>query len=211
MFFVFDGLDGSGKSTQVDRLCTYLKTHGEVVTCKDPGSTALGEALRSILLEKGQTPIDMRSEMMLFTTARTQLVQEIIKPAIQRGAFVVLDRFVMSTVVYQGHAGKLNPEDIRTVNRFATDGVTPDQTFVFDVPVATAMERIGTARDRMESRGEDYFSAVRQGFLAEAADDPASTLIDGTAAIETIESNIRAIVDGLLKQRTPSNIRYALV
>ncbi len=202
MFFVFDGVDGSGKSTQVERLCNYLKTHGEVVTCKDPGSTALGEALRSILLEKGQTPIDMRSEMMLFTTARTQLVQEIIKPAINRGAVVVLDRFVMSTVVYQGHAGKLNPEDIRTVNRFAIDGVTPDQTFVFDVPVATAMERIGSARDRMESRGDVYFNAVREGFLTEAANDPAATLIDGTAEMQSIESNIRAIVDGLLSQRT---------
>ena len=164
MFFVFDGVDGSGKSTQVERLAKYLEAHGEVVTCKDPGSTALGEALRSILLEKGQTSIDIRSEMMLFTTARTQLVQEIIKPAIKRGAFVVLDRFVMSTVVYQGHAGKLNPDDIRTVNGFATDGVTPDQTFVFDVPVATAMERIGSSRDRMESRGDEYFSAVREGF-----------------------------------------------
>ena len=202
MFLVFDGVDGSGKSTQVELLCNYLRTHGEVVPCKDPGSTALGEALRSILLEKGQTPIDMRSEMMLFTTARTQLVQEIIKPAIKRGAFVVLDRYVMSTVVYQGHAGKLNPQDIRTVNHFATDGVTPDQTFVFDVPVATAMERIGTAPDRMESRGEDYFSAVRQGFLIEAKEDPASTLIDGTAEIQSIESNIRTIVDGLLKQQT---------
>ncbi len=203
MFFVFDGVDGSGKSTQVERLCTYLKTHEEVVTCKDPGSTALGEALRSILLEKGLTPIDMRSEMMLFTTARTQLVQEIIKPAIKRGAHVVLDRFVMSTVVYQGHAGKLNPDDIRAVNRFAIDGVIPDQTFVFDVPVAIAMGRIGTSRDRMESRGDEYFSAVREGFLIEAANDPTATLIDGTAEIQTIESNIRAIVDGLLRQRTP--------
>jgi len=162
------------------------------------GSTAVGN-----LLEKGQTPIDMRSEMMLFTTARTQLVQEIIKPAIKRNAFVVLDRFVMSTVVYQGHAGKLSPEDIRMVNRFATDGITPDQTFVFDVPVATAMERIGTSRDRMESRGDEYFSAVREGFLTEAANDPKATLIDGTAEIASIESNIRAIVDGLLQQRTP--------
>ena len=202
MFFVFDGVDGSGKSTQVDLLCNYLKTHGEVVTCKDPGSTALGEALRRLLLEQGQTPIDMRSEMLLFTTARTQLVQEIIKPAIKRGAFVVLDRFVMSTVVYQGHAGKLKPEDIRMVNRFATDGVISDQTFVFDVPVATAMQRIGTSRDRMESRGEDYFAAVRQGFLTEAKADPASTLIDGTASIQVIESKIRNVVDALIDQST---------
>ena len=199
MFFVFDGVDGGGKSTQVDRLCNYLKNHGEVVTCKDPGSTALGEALRSILLEKGQTPIDMRSEMMLFTTARTQLVQEIIKPALARDAFVVLDRFVMSTAVYQGFAGKLNPDEIRAVNRFATDGTTPDRTFVFDVPVATAMQRIGGSRDRMESRGDEYFAAVRQGFLTEAANDPAATLIDGTADIEAIESNIRTIVDGMLE------------
>ncbi len=201
MFFVFDGVDGSGKSTQVDRLSRYLQAHGEVVTCKDPGSTALGESLRAILLEKGETPIDMRSEMMLFTTARTQLVQEVIKPALQRGAFVVLDRFVMSTVVYQGHAGKLSPDDIRAVNRFATDGVIPSQIFVFDVPVATAMQRIGAARDRMESRGDKYFSAVRNGFLAETQNDPNAVLIDGTKSIDMIEAKIRTIVDHLLKDR----------
>ena len=201
MFFVFDGVDGSGKSTQVQRLSEFLSALGEVVTCKDPGSTALGESLRSILLEKANTPIDIRAEMMLFSTARTQLVEEVIKPALKRNAFVVLDRFVMSTIVYQGYAGKLNPADIRNINDFAVDGTVPDKTFVFDVPVSVAMERIGENKDRMESRGDPYFETVRQGFLAEAQADSNCTVIDGTAPIETIEQTIRATVDQLLKTR----------
>jgi len=163
MLFVFDGIDGGGKSTQIDRLKKYLQGHRTTIVCKDPGSTQLGEALRAILLGKGDTPIDMRSEMMLFSTARTQLVQEIVKPALEKDHFVVLDRFVMSTIVYQGHAGKLNPEDIRSVNDFATDGLVPDHTFVLDLPVDLAMRRLGGSLDRMESRGTEYFSAVFSG------------------------------------------------
>ena len=201
MFFVFDGVDGSGKSTQVQRLSEFLSALGEVVTCKDPGSTVLGESLRSILLKKANTPIDIRAEMMLFSTARTQLVQEVIKPALNRNAFVVLDRFVMSTIVYQGHAGKLDPADIRKINDFAVDGTVPDKTFVFDVPVWLAMERIGENKDRMESRGDQYFETVRQGFLAEAQADSDCMVIDGTASIDTIEQTIQATVDRLLKTR----------
>ena len=139
--------------------------------------------------------------MMLFSTARTQLVQEIVCPALARGAFVVLDRFVMSTIVYQGHAGLLAPDDIRIVNQFATNGLTPDHTFVFDVPVKVAMERIGPARDRMESRGDEYFEAVRKGFLHEANHSPQTTLVDGTEPVEKIQNQIQTVVEKLLTAR----------
>ena len=105
MFFVFDGVDGSGKTTQLNRLADWLRSQDrEVVVCKDPGTTELGERLREILLSKSETPIHMRSEMMMFTTARTQLVEQIVRPALAAGKTVVLDRYVLSTVVYQGHA-----------------------------------------------------------------------------------------------------------
>lgn len=194
MLFVFDGIDGGGKSTQISRLHSFLQKKKETIVCKDPGSTQLGEALRDLLLSKGDMPIDMRSEMMLFSTARTQLVQEIVKPALAAGKFVILDRFVMSTIVYQGHAGKLSPEDIRAVNDFATDGFQPDHTFVLDVPVDVAMQRLGDTRDRMESRGVDYFSAVRSGFLAEAKSCGQCTVIDATQTQDRIADTIKSIV-----------------
>ena len=106
MFIVFEGVDGAGKTTQLTQLVKWLEQRGtSVVTCKDPGSTKLGEALRSILLNSVDTPISMRAEMMLFTTARAQLVNEIVRPALAAGKTVVLDRYIYSTIVYQGHAG----------------------------------------------------------------------------------------------------------
>ena len=198
MFFVFDGIDGGGKSTQIGRLSSFLQTKKETIVCKDPGSTHLGEALRDLLLSKGDMPIDMRSEMMLFSTARTQLVQEIVKPALAQGKFVILDRFVMSTIVYQGHAGKLKPKDIRVVNDFATDGLQPDHTFVLDIPVDVAMERLGDTRDRMESRGADYLSAVRSGFLTEAKSCDKCTVIDATQTEDQIADAIESIVKDVI-------------
>lgn len=198
MFFVFDGIDGAGKSTQISRLHRTLAAKKETIVCKDPGSTHLGETLRDLLLSKADVPIDMRSEMMLFSTARTQLVQEIVKPALAGGKFVILDRFVMSTIVYQGHAGKLDPEDIRAVNAFATDGLQPDHTFVLDIPVDVAMKRIGDSRDRMESRGAEYFSAVRSGFLAEAKCCDQCTVIDATQTPDQIAASVASIVKEII-------------
>ncbi len=198
MFFVFEGIDGGGKSSQISRLLSTLSQNNETIVCKDPGSTHLGEALRELLLSKGDMPIDMRSEMMLFSTARTQLVQEIVKPALAEGKFVILDRFVMSTIVYQGHAGKLDPEDIRTVNDFATDGLQPDHTFVLDIPVEVAMERLGDTRDRMESRGIDYFSAVRSGFLTEANACDKCTVVDATQTIDQVADSIESVVKNII-------------
>lgn len=199
MLFVFDGIDGGGKSTQINRLQSHLCTIRPTIVCKDPGSTILGESLRAILLDKGDTPIDMRSEMMLFSTARTQLVQEIIKPTLAAGNFVVLDRFVMSTIVYQGHAGKLNPQDIRLINRFATDGLKPAHTFVLDLPVDIAMNRLGDTLDRMESRGIDYFTNVREGFLIEADRSEDCSVIDATQTVEQIAKQIRSVVSDMIR------------
>jgi len=194
MFFVFDGADGSGKTTQLNRLADWLREQGrDVVVCKDPGTTELGERLRAILLEKSETPIHMRSEMMMFTTARTQLVEQIIRPALSAGKIVVLDRYVLSTVVYQGHAGPLEPQQIREVNDFATDGIWPNHTFILDLPTETAMQRLGDNLDRMESRGQAYFEKVRAGFLAEAKGQSDISVIDATQDIDRISAVIREI------------------
>lgn len=203
MFIVFEGVDGAGKTTQLTQLVRWLEQRDiSVVTCKDPGSTALGEQLRSILLGSADTPISMRTEMMMFTTARTQLVDEIVRPALTAGKTVVLDRYIYSTIVYQGHAGNLPTEDIRQINHIATEGLMPDLMFVIDLPVEVSMQRLGESLDRMESRGAEYFEKVRAGFIEESKRSPAGIeLIDGNRSPEAIQADLRAITERYLKER----------
>jgi dTMP kinase len=207
MFFVFDGVDGAGKSTQIKQFLPWLESQGrEVVACKDPGSTILGEELRRLLLERHQIPIAMRSEMMMFTTARTQLVEELIRPALASGKSVALDRYIFSTVVYQGHAGLLDPNEIWTVNRIATNGLMPDLTFIFDLSPARAFERlqkrVSEGLDRMESRGLDYFEKVRAGYLREAERwHTGVEIIDSDRPAEEIQAEIRNLAIGYMERK----------
>lgn len=200
MFFVFEGIDGAGKSTQLTRFNQWLGSMGhDVVTCADPGSTAVGEKLREILLEKHSMPIHMRTEMMLFTSARTQLVEEIIKPALAANKTVVLDRYLWSTIVYQGHAADLSAEGIWQVNQIATDGLMPDATFILDLPVDVAMKRLGKSLDRMESRGAEYMQKVRDGFLAESERFPKQVfVVDATADPDKVANQIQAVAEQVI-------------
>jgi len=206
MFFVFDGVDGAGKSTQLEMFVQWLRAKNhDVVTCKDPGSTDLGEKLRAVLLGNHEIEISMRAEMMLFTTARTQLIQEIVKPALEKKQTVVLDRYILSTVVYQGHAGQLDPEEIWRINQIATAGTMPDATFVLDVPVSVAKERLGSSLDRVESRGDEYFEKVRQGFIHEAERWPDTVdLIDATQTIDQIHADICKRAAGYIDRKNDS-------
>ena len=203
MFFVFDGVDGAGKSTQLEMFVDWLhKQNHDVVTCKDPGSTELGEQLRTVLLGKHETPISMRAEMMMFTTARTQLIQQIVKPALAKKQTVVLDRYIFSTVVYQGHAGDLDPEELWTVNKIATEGLMPDATFILDVPVEVAIQRLGESLDRMESRGQEYLDRVRKGFLKEAKRWPECVdIFDATQTPDEIQTKIQIAATGYMKRK----------
>ncbi len=207
MFFVFDGVDGAGKSTQLNLFVQWLRDEGhDVVACKDPGSTELGERLRKILLGRHEIPISNPAEMMLFTTARTQLIEEIVKPALAKNQTVVLDRYIFSTVVYQGHAGDLDPEAIWTVNRIATAGVMPDATFILDVPVEIAMTRIGDTLDRMESRGAAYLDRVRQGFIAEAERWPDCVdIVNANRPPDKIQTEIRAAAMEYWKRKSAAS------
>jgi len=170
MFISFDGVDGVGKSTQVRLLRDWLVARGkQVVTCRDPGSTSLGEKLRDVLLSHHDVAIHRRSEMLLYMAARSQLVEEIIRPALARGEWVLSDRYLLANVVYQAHAGGLDAEQVWQTGRIATGGLLPDLTIVLDMPAAAAQQRQGRAPDRMEAQGLDYLERVRQGFLSEAA------------------------------------------
>src|SRR5690348_8369476 len=135
MFFSFDGIDGVGKSTQVALLRAALRERDfDVVVCRDPGSTALGERIREVLLTNdAATSIGRRSEMLLYMAARAQLVEEIIRPALDSGKIVIADRYLLANVVYQGHAGGLDPDEIWNVGRVATGSVEPDAILLLDM------------------------------------------------------------------------------
>ena len=199
MFITLDGVDGTGKSTQIDLLTQWLRDQHsqEVVICRDPGSTPLGETVRELLLASN-LPIHRRSEMLLFMTARSQLVEEVIRPALNTGKTVICDRFLLATVVYQGYAGGLEIDDIWQVGKVATAGLKPDLTLLLDMPVEAAVKRIQREPDRIESQGTTYLEAVRQGFLRAAAERPEVAVIDAACERQAVQAAIRHAVGPLL-------------
>ncbi len=192
MFFSFDGVDGTGKSTQIALLAEALRQRGrDVVTCRDPGSTPLGERLRQILLDHHDTPIHRRSEMLLYMAARAALVEEVIRPSLAAGKVVISDRYLLANVVYQGHAGGLSPDEVWRVGEVTVAGVLPRLVFLLDMPAERAASRIQRAHDRMESQGLEYLEKVRQGFLAEARRRPDSIIvIDADQPPEAIHAEV---------------------
>lgn len=167
LFLVLDGPDGGGKSTQAARLAAWLRGRGhEVVTCRDPGGTALGEGAREILLARDTVPISLRAEMLLYMASRAQLVEEVIAPALADGHVVVSDRYLLANIVYQGGAGGLLEEEIALVGMVATSGLLPDLTLVLDIAPEAAAARVGLPRDRIEDRPLFYHERVRAGYLA---------------------------------------------
>jgi len=164
-FLVLDGPDGGGKTTQAARLADWLRGQGlDVVTCRDPGGTALGDRLRAVLLDRDTIAIAVRSEMLLYMASRAQMVEEIIRPALEAKRVVICDRFLLANLIYQGHAGGLPVEQIAVVGDVATGQLRPDLTLVLDVDRDVALSRIGPGRDRIEDRPEDYQERVRQGY-----------------------------------------------
>jgi dTMP kinase len=201
-FLSLDGLDGTGKSTQCRMLVEWLAGQKLAVTaCVDPGGTPLGQKLREILLhDKGH--IATAAEALLFMASRAQLVAEVIRPALERGEVVVSDRFLLANVVYQGHAGGLEPEQLWQIGSLATGGLEPDLTLVFDLPLELAAARRGRAADRMESRDEDYQRAVKRGFVFEAGRRPDRfKLIDAEPDADAVQKIVRREVARLLKDR----------
>ncbi|MFO0911920.1 MAG: dTMP kinase [Pirellulales bacterium] len=193
-FFCFDGLDGSGKSTQMELFGEWLAETGvPYITCRDPGSTPLGEKLRDLLLNHHELSISMISEMLLYQAARAQLVEEVIRPALTAGTTVVSDRFLLANVVYQGHAGGLSVADIWHVGQLATGGLLPDLTFLFDLDATAARNRLSGPADRLESRGLDYWQRVRDGYLAEAQGRNDVVVVDAQQTVEAIQAELRRL------------------
>ncbi|MCC6507568.1 MAG: dTMP kinase [Pirellulaceae bacterium] len=191
-----DGVDGGGKSTQVELLTQWLTSRGHSVrTYRDPGSTRLGEALREILLHRQEIPLSPTAEMLLYMASRAQLVEEVLKPALAQYDYVITDRYLLANVVYQGCAGGLDPNSIWQVGRVATGGLEPDLTIVLDLPIEVAAERITRTRDRLESRGNEYFQRVREGFLTQhTLAGGQSIVIDATQTIDAVHQQICSFI-----------------
>ena len=197
MFITFEGGDGCGKSTQQKRLGDWFRSQGrEVVLCRDPGSTPLGDAVRDILLHGKELHIVDRTEMFLFMAARCQMVEELIRPALESGKVVLSDRFLLSSFVYQGYAGGVSMDELTVTGRIATAGVMPDLSIVLDLPYEIGLERMGrrAAPDRMEEKGEIYHRRVRDGFLKLAENDSRCVVVDADASIDEVEEEIHKTI-----------------
>ncbi|QEH33132.1 Thymidylate kinase [Aquisphaera giovannonii] len=165
-FLALEGPDGGGKTTQAARLVAWLREAGlDVVACHDPGSTVVGERLRQIVLDRASVHLSIRAEVFIYMASRAQLVDEVIRPSLAAGRVVVTDRFLLSSLVYQGYAGGLPLGLVADLGRAATDGLLPDLTLILDVPLDAARRRVGPGRDRIEDRPDSYRRLVREGFL----------------------------------------------
>jgi dTMP kinase len=195
-FISLEGIDGAGKSAQIGRLADWLRSTGRgVTTCRDPGSTPVGDAVREILLDRHDLHLAATAEMFLYMAARAQLVDEVLEPALARGEWVVSDRYLLSNIVYQGHAAGLDPETIREVGRVATRDRMPDLVLLLDVDLETSARRIARPLDKLENRGDDYRARLRSGYLAEAARQADRVvMIDARPGIDEVAAAIRAAV-----------------
>lgn len=202
MFITFEGIDGCGKSTQARLLADHFSSLGrQVVSTREPGGTPLAEEVRALVLdarEHGEEEVAPRAELLLFAASRAQHVQNLIRPALERGAWVLCDRFVDSTLAYQSGGLGLDEPFVRSLNFFATGGLQPHLTLLFDVSVPQAQgrrERERGTSDRIENRGLAFQERVRQAFLLEAAREPGRIrIVDAEASVQEVHRQVLAAV-----------------
>lgn len=185
VFVSFEGIDGCGKSTQIELFTKYLKANNiDFVKVREPGGTQLGEKIRNILINEHMCS---RSELLLFLASRAQLVEEVIKPALKERKVVIADRFAHSSVAYQGCGRELGSETVKMLNDFAIDNIYPDVVFFIDVPVDMALERLNNQnKDRIEKEGKEFFEKIRNCYIDLSKTDKSFVVIDGTKTIEDI-------------------------
>ncbi|MYQ87489.1 MULTISPECIES: dTMP kinase [unclassified Streptomyces] len=199
-FIALEGGDGAGKSTQVEALAEWIRAKGhEVVVTREPGATPVGKRLRSILLDVSSAGLSNRAEALLYAADRAEHVDSVVRPALERGAIVISDRYIDSSVAYQGAGRDLSPTEIARISRWATSGLVPHLTVLLDVDPETARERFTEAPDRLESEPPEFHARVRSGFLTLAAADPTRYLIvDAGQDPESITTVVRHRLDRLL-------------
>lgn len=200
VFISIEGPDGSGKSTQIKLLCQYLKELGyDVVLTREPGGTPIGEKIRAIILDTDHEEMADRAEALLYAASRAQHVDQVIKPALVAGRVVVCDRFIDSSIVYQGYGRGLG-DSVRTINEYAVDGCMPDRTFLLLLDPKTGKERIAEKdQDRLELLDISFHEKVYKGYLELLALYPNRIVpIDGEGSVEEIAIEVRRQVDILL-------------
>jgi dTMP kinase len=207
VFIALEGGEGAGKTTQARLLSIWLRDQGfDVVMTREPGSTKMGMRLRALLLDKQSSGLSSRAETLLYAADRAQHVAEVIQPALRRGAIVVTDRYVDSSLAYQGAGRELKVSEIAEVNRWATSGLVPDLTIVLDVPADVGLTRFASPADRIESEPREFHERVRRGFRALAEAEPHRYLvIDGTQSQAEISRKIHDRVRAILPDPIPAS------
>lgn len=205
IFITLEGGEGSGKTTQARRLCTYLTAQGlSVLRTREPGGTLLAERIRTILLNRSKESVAPETEALLILAARRQHVDHVIKPALAQGKAVVCDRFSDSTMAYQGYGRGLDLRTLRTMNDWATGKLVPHLTLMFDVPVSVGLRRRrgdGSTQNRMDREAEQFHKNVRAGFHVLAKKEPRRILlIDTSSSLESVERTVEQCVTSWLKR-----------
>lgn len=200
MLITFEGIDGSGKSTQIERLEKRLQGGGyQVEVYREPGGTDLSEKVRSLLLDK-KNLIDPRTELLLFSAARSQLISERVKPGLEEGKIIILDRYYDSTIAYQGYGRQAgNMKDIHAINHLASHGLVPDITFYLHIDLGKALQRTDSKpKDRMEASGEEFYNKVIEGFKALEAGEDRFKMLDAELSPDSIHSKIWDMISAQL-------------
>lgn len=203
MFLSFEGIDCCGKTTQVKLLTQQLTERAiQYLLLREPGGTEISEGIRTVLLDAKNKQMTQITELLLFSASRAQLVNEVIKPALQKRSLVICDRYVDSTTAYQGYGRGLNLGAVKTINRVATFDVMPDKTFFLDITIQEMLSRRAASkqdRDRMELSNEEFYTRVREGYIELAKEEQDRfVVIDGRQSITAIQEVIWKEVEGLL-------------
>ena len=208
LFITLEGIDGSGKSTQRDLLAQELRRRGfDVVATREPGGTAIGEGIRHLMVSDATSHIAPATELLLYVAARAQHVAELIKPALDRGSILISDRYTDSTVAFQGYGRGLDLKMIDELNEFATDGLKPDLTIVFDLDPETARTRqgsrpIGGLLGAFDVQHAEFHERMRAGYMKMAQQEPSRVrIVDACGDVEDTHANVLALVLPLLDSR----------
>lgn len=209
LFLSFEGGEASGKSVQAKRLAERLVAAGrDVVAVREPGSTPVGERVRDIVLHAQEIPLGANAQALLYSTARAQLVRDVIRPALAAGKIVIVDRFYDSTLAYQGYGHGADLTQLRAVTDFAVGDTRPDRTLLLDLPVDAAEQRAATRKpgrawDRFEAEARAFHERVREGYLRLAAAEPQRFAVIGADRdIDTVATDVWRVVEGLLSATT---------
>lgn len=202
-FIVFEGSDGSGKSTVLERVKSYLDQKNiDYVLTREPGGTSIGEQIREILLNVDSHKMNDRTEVLLFAAARAQSVEEKVKPNIEAGKLVISDRYVLSSLAYQGYARQVGVDQVKAINDFATDSLKPDYTFFLDVDPITVLNRKKASEDpdRLEKETNLFHERVYEGYK-QLMDDESFIVIDASKTVDEVVNNVIKKLDEILEEK----------